>query len=413
MTLLLIGANFRNVSLENLETLEKKSNEISVNIFNADSQQSGIEGGVVLSTCNRFEIYVDTDAVDESRDFIEKELASTSNLPSDNFFIKTADEAIEHLFNVTSGLDSMIVGESEISGQVRRAFSEAQIQGHTSRIVEFLFQKTLEVSKKIATETGVGAAGRSLITSSLEMIKENGFELSNKSALVIGTGAYARVVTAALERELVSTIYVYSSSNRAESFSEERNTVPVIQEDLSKVLESIDLIVACSGTHGTVVSSNQIEKLNKEFLPIIDLSLSRDIEKTVQDLPNVFLIDLERIYRESPPVHLETVTKANAIAKDMATAASTELRLRRNDPYVRLLREHVDKIVNSEVSRVEQKHGLDSAELVAQSLHKVTKSIFHKPTIAARESNALDSEFEYQNAIRILFGLDAINDKNE
>jgi glutamyl-tRNA reductase len=301
----------------------------------------------------------------------------------------------------------MIIGEVEISGQVKRALTESRQLGQTSRITESLFQRASEVSKKVASETGLGTAGRSLITSGLDILKERGFDLRNRKVLVIGTGAYARVVISALVKEGVGEIFTYSNSGRAEIFSESHGTTPVKQEAFDAALENCEMIIACSGVHGTVVTTNQIQKLQREILPIIDLSLARDVENSVKSLSNVIVIDLEEIYRNAPIEHHETIMLAEELVNSAADQFSAYLLARRSDPLIRLLREHVETIVKEEVDRVRQKSGEELALQVGRSLRSVTKTIFHKPTLAARESALNDESDEYQQAIQVLFGLSA------
>ena len=222
-----------------------------------------------MSTCNRFEVYVDTDTPDLSAKYILNKISECTELAKSKIRIRTSSDAVRHLFRVSAGLESMVVGEVEIAGQIKQALREAQLRNHTSRITEALFQRASEVSKKVATETGLGAAGRSLITGGIDIVKENGFGLRAKKALVIGTGAYARVVTSALEREEVSEIFTYSNSGRAEIFAESHGTTPITQSGLHQALEACDLIVACSGTHGTIITTEDLRALNKDVLPAV------------------------------------------------------------------------------------------------------------------------------------------------
>jgi glutamyl-tRNA reductase len=405
VSILLVGASYREISLQELEVIESKSDEIRSAIFSEEASLHGIEGCVIVSTCNRFEVYVDTQREEESAEYITELVRDLTGLQSTEIGIRTGSDAVRHLFRVTAGLESMIVGEVEISGQVKRALSESQHFGQTSRTTEVLFQRASEVSKKVASETGLGTAGRSLITGGLDIVKTHGFNLHMSKVLVIGTGAYARVVISALERENVGEIFTYSNSGRAEIFSKSHGTTPVTAEGLLRALEVCEMIVGCSGTHGITISTEQIRKINKAKLPIIDLSLARDVEKSAQSLPNVIVIDLEEIHRMAPAEHHETIEQAEELVDALVAKFEQDLEARRNDPLVRLLREHVETIVEEEVARVRRKSGEEYAAQVARSLHSVTKTIFHKPTIAARQSVIEAESDEYQQAIQVLFGL--------
>ena len=401
----MVGANYRFITLNDLEILDNTSNKIREAIFLGDAAGNGIEGCVIISTCNRFEVYVDTETPDISAEYLLNKIYECTGLSKSKIGIHTSSDAIRHLFRVSAGLESMIVGEAEIAGQVKQALREAQIQNQTSRITEALFQRAAEVSKKVSTETGLGTAGRSLITGGLDIVRESGFELRAKRVLVIGTGAYARVVTSALEREGVREIFTYSNSGRAELFAESHGTTPVTQGELRQVLEVCDVIVACSGTHGTTITTEDLRALDKKMLPVIDLSLARDVEKSVASLSNVMVIDLEEIYRRAPAEHHETIVQAEKLIENSVSQFTEDLKARRNDPLIRLLREHIETLVEEEVNRVRRKSGDEIASQVGRSLHAVTKTIFHKPTIAARDTAINNETDEYQRAIRVLFGL--------
>ena len=418
MTLILIGTSYRSIPLSELEILERSADSIRNSLFENQVDDFDIEGGVVISTCNRFEIYLDASDIDLAKNRTFAAIISTCGLDlsycEKNLRILSGVEAIKHLFQVTVGLDSMVVGEAEIAGQVRRALTETQRLGYTSRIIEALFQRASSVSKRVTNETGLGAAGRSLITSALDIARDEHFVLASKKVLVIGTGAYARVVIAALDRENVGEIYVYSPSGRAEEFSENHPTTPIQESDFLEKLTEVDLIVACSGTHGHIVKSEHLKSLNSKVLPIIDLSLSPDIEESVKGIPSVHVIDLEMIYKKAPEEHFETITKAEELIHEAATELQRDLAARANDPLVKALRAHVSAIVAEEVDRVRRKRGDVVADEVSRSLQLVTKTIFHKPTVHARSSALQGESDEYQRAIQLLFGLEIEeNQENE
>ena len=407
MGILLVGTSYRDISLQELEVLEKKSEEIRSAINSLEASANGIEGSVIVSTCNRFEVYVETETPEESSKYILDRILSVTGVENPAIKISTGIDAMRHLFRVSAGLDSMIVGEVEISGQIKRALTESRQQGQTSRITESLFQRASEVSKRVANETGLGTAGRSLITSGLDILKDRGVDLRNRKVLVIGTGAYARVVISALAREGVGEIFTYSNSGRAEIFSQSHGTTPVEKDSFDTALATCEMIIACSGVQGAVVTADHIQNLPHKILPIIDLSLARDVENSVKSLSNVIVIDLDEIHRNAPTEHHDTITIAEELVASAATEFSQYLLARRGDPLIRLLREHVEDIVQAEVDRVRRKSGEESALQVGHSLRSVTKTIFHKPTIAARDSAVNDESNEYQQAIRVLFGLSA------
>ena len=348
MSILLIGASYRDISLDDLELLETKSEQLWDAVFTKNSKAHGINGGVLVRTCNRFEVYFDTDQPHRASQYILRKISEVTGLPSNNIQRYEGSEVTSHLFRVAVGLESMIVGEVEIAGQVKRALSQSQLLTNTTRGLEMLFQESARVSKKVATETGLGKAGRSLVTGGLDLLKQRNFTIEGKRVLVIGTGAYARVVTAALEREEVAEIFMYSTSGRAESFSLSHRTTPVLKDGLLHALSHVDFVVACSGTHGEIITSVDIQSLNKDVFPIIDLSLSRDIERSVKKLSNVLMIDLEDIYQNAPGEHLETIEDASSLIIKAVFAFEEKMRARNNNLFVKLMHNHRDSQLTEE-----------------------------------------------------------------
>jgi glutamyl-tRNA reductase len=264
----------------------------------------------------------------------------------------------------------------------------------------------------VTSETGLGAAGRSLMSSALDLLEQRGFAVKGKSVLVIGTGAYARVVIAALERADARTIYVYSPSGRAELFSATHPTTPVSEGEFESRINEVDFIVACSGTHGTVVEAGHLAPRSPK-LPIVDLSLSSDIAHDVKQLDFVELIDLAEIHRNAPAEHQETIELARSIISEAVDEFQRDLVSRVNDPLVKALRAHVSEIVEKEVERVRRKSGEEIAAQVERSLALVTKTIFHKPTIHAKSSAVSGDTDEYQKAIEVLFGFNVDQESSD
>jgi glutamyl-tRNA reductase len=406
---ILFGASFKDIPLTSLEILETHAEKIRASLFDSKFDQNGIKGGVVVSTCNRFEIYLDSETPESAISHAIYAVSSGSGLDTEycraNLKILTGADAVRHLFRVTVGLDSMVVGEAEIGGQIGRALARTREFGTASRITEALFQRAANVSKKISTKTGLGTTGRSLITSALTLIKENHFDLHSKKVLVIGTGAYARVVIAALTREGANQIFVYSPSGRAEEFSQNHPTTPIGSDEIGAIVRNADLIVTCSGIHGIALRLEHLRGRKEGFLPIIDLSLSPDIEPGIDALPNVVVIDLDEIHRRAPKEHQETVDIAERFINEAVIEFLDDLAARANDPFVRALRGHVDEVVSLEVDRVRKRSGNAIAEQVHRSLQVVTKTIFHKPTVYAKAAALRGKHDEYQQAIQLLFGL--------
>lgn len=416
MTLVLVGVNFNDIPLAELETLERHTDAIRQSLTDSDSE-IGIKGSVVIGTCNRFEIYLDTERFHEPVNHAIRVIAEATGWNADycseNLRVIYGLPAVSHLFSVASGLESMVVGEAEISGQVKDALRVAQRNSQTTKTLEQLFQRAARVSKQIVSKTGIGSAGRSIISVALELAETRHGKLDGKSALVLGTGAYARVVVAALNRLGIQGIAVYSTSGRALRFSITHSTRAVKVEDLAAEIAEADIVIAASGAKNHLVDKQLIEasgilnlRTSQNPLPIIDVALSADVAVEVAELNEVDLINLEVIREHVPSEQTEAVLKAQQAVALAVNEYEQSLKVQDAEPAVVALRDHVALAVSEEVERVRQKAGDQAAEEVARSLQRLANTILHAPSVRAKEIASTGSVDDYRKAVHLLFGID-------
>ena len=409
MPLQLIGLNFRSADIRLLEILDREIINIRKEI-NSNADFFKIDGSILVSTCNRFEGYFDTTNYSKTAETFIGYLAEKTGLTQaqiqSKVYIKTDQEAIAHLFEVACGMDSMIIGESEVAGQIKRALSDSQLASETSRLLEILFQRAAFVSKKITTETGLGASGRSLVSTGIEIAMATGLNPLTSSVLLIGTGAYARVAFATLKRVGVKEISVFSSSGRGAEFGQCHGIKSIGKAEFAQVVKGVNLIVGCSGTGSSLVTSELLRNSVLEKVWALDLSLSGDIDAKVSELDHVHYIDLAEIHASAPKEHQEVTDHAALLVAEEVSRIHNELLARESDPLVRALRTHAEKLVSDERLRVARVHGEEVATIVEQSLRTVTKSIFHKPTVMAKEVAQTGEMQDYERALKLLFGLE-------
>ena len=412
MALVLIGSSHHDLPLAELEKLERFAGPIREALFGDVAKSCGISGGVVISTCNRFELYLEAERFHEAVDQTIALIAEVSGLGLEycQQALRVAFEStvINHLFSLTAGLESMIVGEAEIAGQVREAFKQSQHRGESTSRIEVLFQRALATSKKVKTSTDLGAAGRSIAQVALQIVEQKHWEVAGKRALVLGTGAYARVVVSALQSMGCSEIAVFSASGRARRFSESHGTTAINLEELGEALASTDLVAACSGTGTHLIDAALLQQSRSTHavLPILDLALSSDVAANVHELSSVDIIDLEVIGKNAPGERADAVAAARAIVQDAVLEFEAEVASRSVDPIVASMRAHVGLLINEETDRVRRRSGEDVASEVAQSLHRVTNALLHTPSIRARELAREGNEEDYRQAVQLLFGID-------
>lgn len=412
MTLVFLGTDFHDTPLVDLERFTVAAPTV---LSALNPEQSPLDGVVVLSTCNRFEIYLETSTFHDAIHFVQRQLSQAFGIDIDElqryFDVQCDDAVARHLFSVTSGLESMVIGEDEISGQVQRAATRSRELGYSSKSLHQLFRNAATVSKAVTTKTGLGASGRSVIHTALDIAREQIGSFTGKHVLLIGTGAYSRVVAAALHREGIANLYVYSRTGRAEHFATTHSGLPVAKNDLDTALASVDLVVSASGAKGYVVERTVVRQalaMRTSSTPLIaiDVSLSRDIDPDVAAEPGIVVIDLEQVRDRAPVEHVEAVLTAQDLVHNAVRDFEFDQARRSIDPVVSALRAEVARHVEYEIRAVERKKGSVVAEDVRRSLTRVTNALLHQPTIRAKELAESGGHDEYVRAIQLLFNVE-------
>lgn len=412
MALVFLGTDFHDSALSTLEFLEQASSKI---LRSLHQESAPLEGAIVLSTCNRFEIYCESDLFHPALEFITHAISQHVPLsPQDiNEMLRVlyADAVPEHLFSVAAGLESMVVGEEEIAGQVKRALASTQKINFSTKSLNQLFQTASKVAKSVTTHTGLGASGRSIVTTALDIAQEHIDSWEHSSALVIGTGAYSRVVTTALQKRGVIDISVYSRSGRADKFAELHGIRSITRQELASEIARTHITISASGSQGYALDQDiaqQVLEFRQNTAPVVvvDVALSRDVAPELSQRPEFFIIDLERIRDNAAPEHVESLTKARQLVHSSVAEFTGALAAHSVDHVVSALRAHVGLWVDEEIENVRKKSGDETAREVQKSLRKVTNAILHTPSVKARELAVDGNQEDYIHAVRLLFDLE-------
>jgi glutamyl-tRNA reductase len=309
----------------------------------------------------------------------------------------------------------MVVGENEVSGQVGDALEDSRNNGDTTPSLERLFQQASRTAKQVSSSTGLGAAGRSLVGVGLDLVIDRHGPLADKSALVIGTGAYARISTQSLRSRGCQSISNFSATGRAQHFADSHDLQAVDADHLPELMPHIDLIVACSGVHDFVVDDSYaaIISTRTRVLPIIDLALHSDIHPDIRALEAIDYINLALIGEHAPTEHAGVIDSARQVVRDSVEAYGDSELGRSADPMVVALRTRFDEVVAEEVNRVRRQSGDIAADAVALSLHRVTSSLLHTPTMRARQMAKIGDGLDYARAIHLVFGVDVPLDETQ
>lgn len=370
-----------------------------------------IRGAIALATCNRVEIYVEARRFHDAVDTVAAALADAAGMPVETVAaqlkVRVGAPVAAHLFAVAAGLDSMVVGEAEISGQVARSLRRAQQQATASPVLNQLFQRASRTAKLVQSRTRLGAAGRSVASVALDVVESTDGPLVGRTALIIGTGSYARVVASALRARGCTDLQVFSPSGRADAFAQTHGARAVASDELTTVLKEVDLLVACSGTTGGALTADLMTSSGRDRpLSVVDLALRSDIGDDVRALPSVRVVDLHTVAANAPGEQLEALTAAQDLVITAVAEFEDSQAVRALDPAVVALRSHVSGVVAKEMDRLRVKFDAEVAAELEQALHRVTRSMLHTPTLRAQELARSGNGAGYVAALHTLFGIE-------
>ena len=402
--LICLTASHRNASFDLLEKLSIGAPSAASTLVDANDF---VGGAVVLATCNRFEAYVDVEepltaaasvAVEATISTMSEASGIEADEMRDNVRVITGDEVVEHLFAVSSGLESVVIGEDEISGQVRRALEAARTRGTTSRDLERLFQKASQTSRGVKNRTNVGGAGRSLVRLALELASSRVTDWSQARVLIVGTGQYAATTVAALRDRGAGDLAVFSASGRASWFGLKHDLRPF--DDLAEAISWSDVLITCTSTTEPVVVPEVVDASRRL---VIDLGLPRNVDPLVATVPGVELLDLETISLHAPMAELTAADDARALVSSAAAEFHAVAAEQSLTPAVVALRRHVFDLLDAEIERARSRG--DSSERTESALRHLAGVLLHTPSVRARELAREGRGEEFRDGLESLFGL--------
>ncbi len=414
MSVLAVGISHRSAPVSLLE-------QVTLGVGDPTSVLEGmreIGEAVVLATCNRVEVYADSDGFHAGVDAVSDLLSRLSGVDRaelvPHLYVHWEGQAVQHLFQVASGLDSMVVGESQILGQLRRAYAAARSGSSAGRVLHELFQQALRVGKRVHSETGIDEAGQSLVTVGLEHAVAAIGPLEGRSVLVVGAGSMGALAGATLRRSGVGRVVVANrTASKAALLAASLAGEGVGLDDLEDVLAEVDLVVSSTGATGVVLHRDLVERVVKvrEGRPIafLDLALPHDVDPSVRDLEGVTLVDLASLQQVHAGSGAEDVEAARAIVTEEVGTYLALQRAARVAPTVVALRSRADELIAAELTRFAGRlPDLDDrgrAE-VEQTVRRVVQSLLHTPTVRVKELDEAPAGLSYAEALRELFGLD-------
>ncbi|MBF6187001.1 MULTISPECIES: glutamyl-tRNA reductase [Nocardia] len=429
MSVLLVGVSHRSAPVSVLE---------KVAITDADRPKlidkmlasSHISEAMIVSTCNRVEVYAVVDAFHGGLAEVGELLTRHSGLAMPDLtkhaYVRYSEAAAEHLFAVASGLDSMVVGEQQVLSQIRGAYATADAQQAVGRTLHELAQHALRVGKRVHSETGIDRAGASVVSVALGRAGQVLGDLAGRTAVVVGAGAMGGLSVAHLARAGIGRIIVVNRTierarrlaETAASYGVESSALEL--DRLHEAMSAADVVLSCTGAVGAVVTLADTHRAladrdRAEFpagdrpLVFCDLGLPRDVEPAVAGLPGVAVIDIESLQRDpaAGAAADDTAAARSIVAEELAKYLAGQ-RMAEVTPTVAALRQRAAEVVEAELLRLDSRlPGLAEPERdeVARTVRRVVDKLLHAPTVRVKQLASTPGGDSYAEALRELFEL--------
>ncbi len=421
MSLLVIGLSHHTAPIEVLESLaegQDRAQRIATDVLTS----SAIDEVLVVSTCNRLEVYADVTAFHPAVSAIGESLAvaagAHNSALADHLYVRYDDSAVAHAFTVAAGLDSMAVGESQILGQMRESLATAQAWGVAGESLNDLFQQALRVGKRAHAETDIDQHSVSLVQIGLERARDVLGPLDGVRACVVGAGGMSGLAVASAVRAGVADLTIVNrTQERAARLAESWGGMYRPWDHLRDVVTESDLVITSTGAVGHVISAADLTRgaAAREGRPqlFVDLALPRDVEPMHEwpaPIPGVEVVDLHTLSALlEGRADRQQVTKVTELVTGEVAAYLARRREKAVAPTVAALRSRAAQVVAAEMGRLDQRlPGLDDAARaeVALAVHRIVEKLLHTPTKRVKEFATEAGGADYAAALRELFDLE-------
>lgn len=420
MEIVALGLNHKTSPVALREKFSFSESEIGSALL-ALKGYSDIKENIILSTCNRVEIYALVRDADVGIKCIEEFLSKNKGIGIDGFrphiYILKGEDAVSHLFRVISSLDSMVVGEPQILGQVRDAFDCALNEGTNGIVFNALFKKATEVGKRVRSETNIARNAVSVGFAGVELAKKIFGDISGKTVLVIGAGEMAELTLKHLVGNGVSNVVVANRTfERAEELAKSFGAKAVPFEESFREMIDVDIVISSTGAPHCIITKDFVSKLirQRRYKPIffIDIAVPRDVEEEVNTIDNVYLYnvdDLKVVVESNLKERAKEIPKAEAIIEKERHRFFAWFNSLEVVPTIVSFKDMVENIRKDELGKFINKFdGVSDKDksLVEALTVGITNKILHSPITQLKKAVQEDSGYIYVDALRYLFGLE-------
>ncbi len=415
MQLQILGLNHNTAPVEIREQVVFAGDDIG-RALRRLADMEGIDEAVLLSTCNRTEFYVvgDERGCKQLRDW----LGMDKNLDPaffDSLFELHDDEAIRHIFRVACGLDSMVLGEPQILGQLKDAVRIAELTGTLGKRLQRLFQHTFSVAKKVRTDTEIGASPVSVASAAVSLAQQFFASFKQHTAVLVGAGVTVELLARHLSSRQIGRLFIANRSlERARLLASSLGGYAVPLSELEGTLPEADILITSTASPEPVVTYEQLRAAiaARKHRPIfaVDIAVPRDIEPTVAQLDDVYLYtidDLDKVILQGQGSRQAAAIDANRILDEEISRYLAMQRAKQASPVITSLRDHGEAIREEVLAQARRRlsKGLDSEEVLEFATAALMKKLLHSPSVRLREASENEEQTIIETARR-LFDLD-------
>ena len=419
MKLLITGLNHRTAPVEVREKIA--FSEAALHTALADLQREpGFIEGMILSTCNRVEIAITVEENVDTEHTIEGFLARAREVSPDwispYLYHHSGSDAIRHLFRVASSLDSMVVGEPQILGQLKAAYAAAKECGAVSGFLDMVVSRAFNVAKRVRSETEIGQSAVSVSYAAVELAREIFGSLTGRKVLLIGAGKMSELSARHLRRSGAGDIYVTNRTrSRAEEMAEVFHGRIVDYENFLSILPEVDIVIASSGAPQYVLAKDQMKRVigsrrNRPMF-LIDIAVPRNIDPAINELDNIFLYDIDdmqKVVERNIEGRMKVAQQAEVIIAEEVERMMSRLKAREIAPTIVSLQEQLEMLRHAEVDRMRGKLGTltpQQEEAVEALTRGIINKIAHGPISEMRKHAAATDGPQMVSMIRKMFRL--------
>ncbi|HYH27319.1 MAG TPA: glutamyl-tRNA reductase [Actinomycetota bacterium] len=408
MPVLSLGISYRRAPIELLERLAFSDDDLA-KAYRRLGDLASVRGAVLLSTCNRVEVHAEVTAYHQGFQELKRFLAESRDVEADHIaeplYSHYDDDAVEHVFAVASGLDSMVVGEPQILGQVRESLKRAEAEGAATPVLSDLFRQATRVGRRVRAETAVGSAPAAFVEAGAVPAAGHLGGLAGRSLLVVGAGQMGALAVRALREHGIGPVRILNrtparAAKLAEQVGGDHGGLDALPESLAEA----DLVVSSTGATGTVIDRSLVEQAGRRPQFFMDLAVPRDVDPSVRDVAGVGVADIEDLRGHVVGGPDGELKRARSVVTEEVERYAARRRAAKMAPLIQALRSRGEEIREGELRRLSSRLAslsTEDRETVEALTRGIVNKLLHEPVVRVK-----DLDREHARLLAALFGLE-------